>query len=791
MKSMNITLFSFSIFFILATSVFANNDKITINKPVSEITNSAQINSVEYQVQPINLPLVNGDLQKISPIYLRNTEKVGKNAVKSDYEILQSLSNDVILNPNEYTAFEINLLNSEVNVINPEVSLSPAAIQALDIAPEWLCKQLKIKLIELHKVNYDDDYAQLILDADDNIKDEVAFCVANMSYQSLMSSRFTSDKEMIIRNAEHIYKVKDSLKYVELVEYGSIENKDYYTTTKYKIYDSQTNDTIWSEIPKEYYYWYIVHPKLDQEGVYVTDQGTDASGQRTYDYWWRDFIWSNPDPEHNYMPVNITTTKGTVSSIPRFGEIIQSAEFLWNRKEQYYPFGRELNSSASALNLIGNWTSRALPVDVKLPRAFQPNQIIMKHNGNCNEDAFLVAATCRTALIPLIYLSSHAEDHVYGAIWDEDWHHFEFFRGGLQVPGNDAFGITNMTPGGSYGWATSMVEGFRPDGHVINFTKYYTETCNFNVTLTDAQGQPIEGAMLQIFAPSTNGYAICQRLYTDRKGETNFESGAGKQYLVNAYHPVYGWSPTDKSQAFYLKQGATVKNAKYNTAIKYADLTINNKLPSIIDLPENTKYAFNLNLSAKEIVTGISEHDNSQKGRFYNWKDENSGIVALFVCDEENYNNFVNDESYSAYNYMQYVNGGELSWNLPKGDKWYLVIENTASANILENVEVDFELLYDESQAVNDDLSINAISISPNPATEEVNISLSFTELGKAEVAIYNYMGEKVATIFNEEIISPREQDMKVSVSDYNSGLYFIVFESPTIRETKEVMIVR
>ena len=83
------------------------------------------------------------------------------------------------------------------------------------------------------------------------------------------------------------------------------------------------------------------------------------------------------------------------------------------------------------------------------------------------------------------------------------------------------------------------------------------------------------------------------------------------------------------------------------------------------------------------------------------------------------------------------------------------------------------------------------VNINPNPATEEVNIKLNFIETGKAEVAIYNYMGEKISTIFEEEIIEPREQYLKVSVSDYNSGLYFVVFESATIRETKEVMLVR
>ncbi len=55
----------------------------------------------------------------------------------------------------------------------------------------------------------------------------------------------------------------------------SITDKDYYTTTKYRIYDPVQEDTIWSEIPRDYYYWYIVHPKLDQEGLYIKDNNND------------------------------------------------------------------------------------------------------------------------------------------------------------------------------------------------------------------------------------------------------------------------------------------------------------------------------------------------------------------------------------------------------------------------------------------------------------------------------------------------------------------------------------
>jgi hypothetical protein len=714
------------IFILFSASNLFSSDKIIIEKAPGEIPGTVKIYDKGMQINPIAMPANNIIVKSINPIIFGLNDNQYQNSIPFyDNKVLYSATSNAVLSPTEHIALELDIKNSKINVIKTTYQLSEQAEQALEIAPIWLYDQLKIKFIELNKSKLDDDYAQLIINAADNIKDEVAFCVANMSYQTLTDSRFVGDKEMIVRNAEQIYSIAPSLQYVQLVEHGSIANKDYYTTTKYRIYDPVKQDTIWSEIPKEYYYWYIVHPKLDQEGVYVKDNSDDNSGQRTYGFSWRDFIRNNPDATHDYTQVNITTSKGSVKTIPVFGDLLKSPRILWDRNETYLPFGREFLPGNSALDVIGNWCSRALPVDVTLPRAFQPNQIIMKHNGNCNEDAFLFTAACRTALIPIIYLSTLAEDHVFGSIWDEDWHHFEFFRGGLHYPGNQFFGITNMLPRGSYGWKTSMAEGFRPDGFIENFTKYYADTCSFDLTVVDSKGIPIEGAMVQIYAPYGTGYQICEHLYTNRKGQVYFEAGAGKTYLVNVYHPIHGWSPADKTQAYYLAQTNTVKGAQYKVNVPYPNITLNDDSPENLNLPASSEYGFKLNFKSQEIISGISEHDNSQKSRFYKWNTEKDGIVSLFICNSENFNKFKNNQAFSAYYYVAYANGGEITLPLPAGDTWYLVLDNKSNANILEKVDVTCDLLQGNIMGIEDHKFDKTSIISPNPFDKYCRLELS------------------------------------------------------------------
>lgn len=732
----------------------------------------------EIVITPIELPGTLAYPLELQPI---SKQKIENTFLQYANTVLFSDSTNEIITPGAYKYFIIDTKNKNISQTKTS-DLSSESEQAIKRAPLWLADQLRLKFNELRTsgVTTEKQYANLILTAGEKQVDEVAFTIANMSYQSLTDSRFISDKEAILRNAEMIYKFADSLKYVKLVEHKDEQTGDYYTTTTYRIYDPVLKDTIWSEIPKEIYYWYIVHPKMDQEGVYVKDNSNDASGQRTYGFAWRDFIWNNPDPAHNYTNVNKTTTKGSILTIPRFGELIKSAEILWDRNQTYYTFNRPFTSSTMALDIIGNWCSRAIPVDVTLPRAFQPNQILMKHDGMCNEDAFLVAATCRTALIPIIYLGTWSEDHVFGSVWDKDWNHFEFFRGGLAPSGNQFYGITNMLPGGSYGWKNAMVEGFRPDGYAFNFTSYYAKTAKLKLKVLDSKGNPIEGALINLFSSpngSTSNYLKCGTAYTDLYGNTEINVGEQKKFLAQVWHPKYGWAPTDSTKAYVVLNTNAVAGSTYSGNLAYETAIVSTPAVTKIGLPPQSNYAINLKIKTQGILTGRNARD-GQRSRFYFWNDEGKGLISAIICDSLNFVKFQKKEQFYALESISSIESGDFTFAVPEDSKWYLILSNHLSDVFYEKITANVDLLEGQFTSVPENVN-SKIEIYPNPFTEKLKIELPNSD---SEVSILDVQGRIVTNLSYPFIWEPE---------NLSSGIFTILIKNGKNVNTQKVIYIK
>ncbi len=82
-------------------------------------------------------------------------------------------------------------------------------------------------------------------------------------------------------------------------------------------------------------------------------------------------------------------------------------------------------------------------------------------------------------------------------------------------------------------------------------------------------------------------------------------------------------------------------------------------------------------------------------------------------------------------------------------------------------------------------------SISPNPTDGEIEIGLNLIEKGYTTLTIYNTMGEKMSSIMSENIAITGEQLINLDISEYSSGLYFIVLKTPSHHFTEEVMILK
>jgi len=142
---------------------------------------------------------------------------------------------------------------------DPVVAL---AYQAIGRAPSWLAVELYDAFARMDTL-HQETYAQIILDATDPVVDEIAFVVAHTAPQILQSPNFYTG--ILTENAEDVYAHDALLDYVAVVDYGSsAAGGDYYSTVRYRT-AADRGDTTEVELPRERYYWDIVHPKITDE----------------------------------------------------------------------------------------------------------------------------------------------------------------------------------------------------------------------------------------------------------------------------------------------------------------------------------------------------------------------------------------------------------------------------------------------------------------------------------------------------------------------------------------------
>jgi hypothetical protein len=111
------------------------------------------------------------------------------------------------------------------------------------------------------------------------------------------------------------------------------------------------------------------------------------------------------------------------------------------------------------------------------------------------------------------------------------------------------------------------------------------------------------------------------------------------------------------------------------------------------------------------------------------------------------------------------------------------------------------KLMGDGPSSVNSQPQSNAkariISVSPNPAGDEIKIAITLIEAGPTELVLYDMMGNKVKTLYQSittaEDFASSSKNIKTSVDirDFGTGQYILILKTPTYTEAQQVMIVR
>jgi hypothetical protein len=623
-----------------------------------------------------------------------------------NWEFMDTLTTEVFIKPGEkfYIYFD-NQTNKLKAMDIPK--LTDECYQALDLVPEWIKNNLTFKLSQL-SANDQTTYANLIINSPDSkYIDEIAFCIAHSSIDSLKHTYTFPD--LLTDNAKYIYKNDQYLSYVTLVE------KSDYTTISYK---NKTGVSL--EVPRDIYYWYVVHPKVSDELATYVDPDYDytkhSPGNRNYGVspptgkFWREWFFYHNDTGQNISHPG--SNKTTYKSNPLLKDLLANATDIWN-----------------AISKVNNWISNSMIFNSNNERPIQPVRIYRKHMGRCGEHQDMRAAAARAGLIPVACTLNSAEDHVWNEFWDQRWIHWD---GDKDNP---------MKYENGWGKKISSVWNCRGDGYIWSVTDRYSQTCTFTATVLDSSGEPVDGA--EVWALTENYYdpdylTITTWGITDYTGKCTIELGDSRNYWSCSETDQLGEDPADSQGNEIVTPVITNSGVgnSYTHTFNLPDAAPKLKAETAMP-PEVPSNNMKLEIDYK-VKANILQGVHIQTGEHFDYYGP-SGDIDFFITDSENYNEYNKSRDYYAFDLNERGISDTIDFIAPSDDSWYAVLSNEFSQSTTKIVEFSVEVYgkltgkivkpIDESELELDStIKIKGTAFSPiSVSTVEIDIDDSGT----------------------------------------------------------------
>lgn len=419
-----------------------------------------------------------------------------------------------------------------VALFDDSAPLTPLGAEAIAIAPAWLRHDLGLALRQQDAARAD-ALAALLVDAEDpRTIDEIAFTIAHLAPETLADEGFYP--ELLALNAELVYARDGDLDYVALVETGEAGADDDFSTTATYAYGTDAG-VEQVTVDREIYYWFVVHPKMEDESPWFIDAWEPCSAASlecaaTPDggWLWRDFLWEAAND-----------SCAVAGACPTLDDWLPWVDVAWNRRAYGEAEGaiREIVDFMRSQPVAGeSW----LEFGAYGERSIQPNRIYGLGRGNCGEWADMTTAIARTALVPTANASPASWDHTWNSFFDgERWVEWE--------PVNDWVDHPYAAPFSNY-----IARG---DGRVILQTPDYTDDVfTMEVAVRDAAGAPIPGASVSAWSPwvidGTEYWSYAGEAPAGADGVAAFPLVAEQKYAIRIETPIGTWPEAENTIAY-------------------------------------------------------------------------------------------------------------------------------------------------------------------------------------------------------------------------------------------------
>ncbi|MHA1568936.1 MAG: transglutaminase domain-containing protein [Alphaproteobacteria bacterium] len=397
-----------------------------------------------------------------------------------------------------------------------------------------------------------------------------------------------------------------------------------------------------------------------------------------------------------------TTDEVTVYGRPLLFDMLEGIDILWDGQVHGGISGdRPLWDNADALQALGNWVGKNMLDNISErqaitggapERAIQPSRIVYNHFGNCGELQDLIGAAMRTALIPGLLITDINEDHVWNEFYhDGAWYYFQ----------NDwSNGATRVgTPGGGqdkdYGGGKdiSFILAWWGDGRVDAASDRYSNTVTLEFNLTDADGNPVPDAWIEIYSEGWNTSTKYAGFWmrSDADGHAEVQLGDLRNYYVRILSGA-GDEPHQESGHVSLTQMVDAEDATDGSVFtmnhqfdeKLVKVTVQDYTAAV-----NDSFALHVVLTA----TQRFEYLYHLYSRASGFPVVETPLVDVFLVNGENLNAAQQNEEFDAA--AAWLGVAELDETVypPTDENWHLLVtsHSAAESDHMFDIEVTAE----------------------------------------------------------------------------------------------------
>ncbi len=682
----------------------------------------------------------------------------------------QSYDIDLFIPAGEYYSIDFDKDSKSISTTFPDLNslFSSNIVQAINKAPKWIENDL-ITIFSLLETEFQKKWANVILEAQDPYIDEIAFSIAHLSPQYLSSS--FAHPEMITMNAELIYEHDKLLNYVEVVDYGTSQtDRDYYSTTKYRRVDML--DTLESEVPRDVYYWYLVHPKITSEipafiDPEVAEYDTINYGPRVNNittpdkgYFWRDYLFNHADPGYLSMKY-----------------FLSNCEIIWSK----YNVSGTQNQAMNALN---RWQGGCMVFTSDRERPHQPIRIYKKHKGRCGENSDMRIAAARTALIPCKAAASYSTDHVWNEFWDERWIHWD---GAIDNP---------LMYEKDWGKEFGSVFDIRSDGLMNSVTATYTrENSKINIYALDSLKNPIDGARIYLYTVGLyDPIAFDNFAITDNEGKASFIVGTNRDYWASM-SCKYGRVPANQGEVRKVVL-STADGGEYRVSLVLRNAK-NILEETEIAIPKFTDNRYMLEIdfkSQKQIISGTAPFDDlASNGTYFN--EQKCDVTDNFILSESEYANFISDNDFNSFSSVPNLSSNRVQFEFTGESDWHYIFNNSNSDHTLQHITATATLYESYSTEIK---ALTLLQNYPNPVNPQKGrtaITYKLPQKSNVTIIIYDVLGQKIKTLVNDIRYASTYTvtwDGKDNFGQYvPSGIYFYHLKSDYDEVSNKILVVK